>query len=306
MRAYVAKRLLLSLPVMFGVSVLVFAALHLAPGDTAEALVGLNATNENLAVVRHEYGLDQPAPEQFARYFVGLLHLDLGRSPTTQLPVAKELADRFPTTATLAVSATALAVLVGVSLGVVAASFQRTWIDYAAMAIALAGLSIPNYVVGVLLILVFAVTLGWLPAIGSSTPQHFVLPVITVSLFGVGVLARQTRSAVLDVLHEDYIRTARAKGLAERGVLLRHALWNALIPLTTVVGLIFGALLGGTVIVESVFGINGVGKYMVDRISSRDYPAVQGGVLLIAASYILVNLVVDLLYGVLDKRVRLK
>jgi ABC-type dipeptide/oligopeptide/nickel transport system permease component len=306
MREYIAKRLLLALPVIFGVTVIVFAAVRLAPGDVAQTLAGLESDNEVLDAIRHEQGLDRPVYEQFGRYFFGLLQLDLGRSAATHLPVAEELAARFPTTAILAVAATAVAALVGVSLGVLAARFQRTWIDYGVTLIALAGLSVPSYVVGLLLILLFAVTLDLLPATGASTPMHFIMPVIAISLVGVGVLARQTRSAVLEVLSEDYVRTARAKGLAGRPVLLRHALPNALIPLTTVLGLLFGSLLGGTVIVETVFGIPGVGKYMVDRISIRDYPAVQGGVLLIASIYVFVNLITDLLYGIMDKRVSLR
>jgi peptide/nickel transport system permease protein len=306
MTVYIAKRLLLAMPVMFGVTVIVFVALRLAPGDPAQALAGVDSRPEVLDAIRHEYGLDRPVLEQFVRYFSGLLVADLGRSTVSGLAVAEELGTRFPTTLALALSATLLACLVGVPLGVLAARFQRTWVDYSVMLLALAGLSIPNYILGLLLILLFAVTLHVLPATGGGGPASFIMPVITIGLIGIGVLARQTRSAVLDVLSEDYVRTARAKGLSEGPILFRHALRNALIPVMTIIGVLFGALLGGTVIVETVFAINGVGKYMVDRIASRDYPAVQGGVLLIANGYVFVNLLIDLGYGVVDKRIRLK
>jgi ABC-type dipeptide/oligopeptide/nickel transport system permease component len=291
---------------MFSVTVLVFVAVRLAPGDTALALAGLDAPKEAVEAIREEYGLDRPIYEQFARYFTGLLRLDLGRSTITRRPVAEELAARIPLTATIAVGAILFAVIIGVPLGALAARYERTWADYAAMVFALSGLSVPNYVVGLLLIVGFAVMLNWLPATGSQTPIHFILPVITAGLVGAGVLARQTRSAVLEVLGDDYVRTARSKGLGEWAILFRHALPNALMPLTTVVGLLFGSLLAGTVIVETIFGISGVGRYMVDRISTRDYVAVQGGVLLIANIHVFVNLITDLLYGVIDKRVVLR
>lgn len=306
MTSYILKRLVLAIPVIFGVTTLVFIAVRVGPSDTAQALAGFDTNPEMIAEIRREYGLDRPVTEQFARYISGLIRLDLGRSALTRAPVADELLARFPITLTVAVGAVLFAVLLGVTLGVVAAHFHTTWVDYASMVLALGALSIPNYVLGLLLILLFAVTLGLLPATGASTPRHFILPIVAVGLVGAGVLARQTRSAVIEVLNEDYVRTARAKGLRERTVLVRHALRNALIPLITVVGLLFGALLGGTVIVETVFAIPGVGKYMIDAISNRDYPAVQGGVLLIANSYVFVNLLVDLMYVVADRRVSLK
>jgi ABC-type dipeptide/oligopeptide/nickel transport system permease component len=292
-------------PVLFGVSLMVFVALRLTPGDPAVALAGMNADEDTLAAIRHEYGLDQPIVQQYVVYVGHVIRLDLGRSVSTHIPVAEELANRYPVTVALAMFATALATVVGVAFGAVAAHFQRRWIDYAVMILAVAGLSIPNYVLGILLILVFAVSLRVLPSTGASSPEHFILPVITIAASGAAILARQTRAAVVDVLGEDYIRTARAKGLAEGTILWRHTLRNALIPIITNVGLVFGTLMAGAVIIENVFGIPGIGKLMVDRISDRDYPTVQGAVLLVAASYVFVNLLVDIAYVVIDRRVRL-
>lgn len=306
MGAYIAQRLLLAVPVLFGVSVLVFAAVRLAPGDTAQVIAGPEAKADVVQAIRDEYGLDLPWHEQYVRFVGGLARLDLGRSSVTRAPITEELAERWPVTATLALGATLFACTVGISLGVLAARFQRTKVDYLVMGLAISGLSIPNYVLGLILILVFAVGLGVLPASGAGTPLHYVMPILTVGVVGAGVLARQTRSAILSVLEDDYVRTARAKGLGERPVLFRHALRNALIPVTTIVGIIFGNLLGGTVIVETVFSVNGVGRYMITRIDLRDYSAVQGGVLLIALSFVFVNIVVDLMYAVIDPRVRLK
>jgi ABC-type dipeptide/oligopeptide/nickel transport system permease component len=297
---------MLAVPVLFGVSLLVFIAVRLAPGDPAQILAGFDANKEMLDAIRQEHGLDRPWPEQYVRFLGDLAHLNLGTSTTSRQPVAMELAERLPITAALAVSATIFASIVGVTAGVLAARFQRTWIDYLAMVAAVGGLSIPNYVVGLVLILVFAVTLHILPATGASSPLHFIMPVFTVGALGAGIIARQTRSAVLDVLGEDYIRTARAKGMAERLVLFRHALRNALIPIVTVIGLIFGQLLAGTVIVETVFDVPGMGKYMIDRITLRDYTAVQGAVLVITLSYVFVNVLVDVAYALIDTRVRIR
>jgi ABC-type dipeptide/oligopeptide/nickel transport system permease component len=286
-------------------TLVVFVALRLAPGDPALALAGFDADVATVAAIREQFGLDRPLVEQYFVYVRRLITLDLGRSVATQIPVVDELRSRLPATLILAFAATILATITGVALGVTAAINQRKGLDYLVMLLSMAWLSIPNYVLGLLLILLFAVTLGWLPATGTSTPLHYVLPTITVAAVGTGVLARQTRAAMLEVLSEDYVRTARAKGLRPRIVLLAHALPNALIPVLTSVGLLFGNLIAGTVIVESVFGIPGLGKLMVDRISVRDYPTVQGAVLLISTSYVFVNLLVDLAYVMVDKRVRL-
>lgn len=304
MLIYLLKRLLLAIPVLIGVSLLVFLALRLLPGDPAQALAGLDADQGVVAAIRLQYGLDRSLIEQYLSFVNGLVHMDLGRSNATHELVTVELWNRLPNTAAIALGATFFATIVGVTLGVLAARFQRTWVDYTVTTLAIAGLSVPNYVLGLLFIVLFAVNFRILPSNGASTPLHFLMPILTVGMVGVGVLARQTRSAVLDVLSEDYVRTARAKGLAGRPVLMRHALRNALIPVVTVVGLIFGQLLGGTVIIETVFGVPGIGRLMVDRITSRDYPTVQGAVLLIAFSYVFVNILVDFAYVVVDKRVR--
>ena len=305
MTLYLVKRLLLAVPVLFGITLTVFVALRLAPGDPALYLAGFDADGATVQAIRVENGIDKPLPEQYVVWIGNLLHGDLGRSVTTREPVARELEMRYPITLTLAVVATLLATAVGVSVGVVAARFRHTWIDYLLMALAMGWLSVPNYVLGLLLILLFAVTLGLLPAVGASKPADYVLPAVTVAAVGAGMLARQTRAAMLEVLSQDYVRTARAKGLAERSVLSRHALRNALIPVLTTIGVVFGNLMAGTVIVESVFGIPGIGKLMVDRILARDYPTVQGAVLFIACSYVFVNILVDLAYVAADRRVRL-
>lgn len=302
---YLARRLILAVPVLLGVSLVVFFALRLAPGDPALVLAGVDADPATVDSIRREYGLDRPLIEQYVVYMQRLVALDLGKSIVTRQPVVRELVARFPTTLMLAVSATAISAIAGIALGLFAAANQRRWVDYAVTLVAMVWLSIPNYVLGVVLILVFAVTLGLLPATGATTPFHYVLPVVTVAAQGIGIIARQTRGSVIDVIREDYMRTARAKGLPERAVLVRHALRNALIPVVTSIGVIFGNLIAGTVIIESVFGIPGLGKLMVDAISQRDYPMVQGTVLLVASTYVFVNLLVDLLYVVIDPRVRL-
>ena len=301
---YLASRIALAVPVLFGVTLIVFVALRLTPGDPALALAGMSADASILDALRKEYGLDHSIVEQYVSYMQHLLTFDLGRSTANGVPVAETLAAHFPTTLILAVGAMAVATLVGLAIGVFAARFQQRWQDYTVMVLAIGLLSVPNYVLGLLLVLLFSVRLGVLPAVGASTPAHYILPVITIAAVGIGVLARQTRSAVLEVMNEDYVRTARGKGLDERRVLVRHALRNALIPIVTSIGLLFGNLLSGTVIVEAVFNIPGVGGLLVDSIAGRDYPIVQGAVLLVAGCYVVVNLLVDVAYGVIDVRVR--
>lgn len=304
MTGYLAKRLILAIPVFLGISLVVFLSLRLVPGDPALALAGMDADADTVAAIREEYGLERPIHIQYVEFMSHLARLDLGRSISTKEPVVSKLAEALPVTLALAVAATILATTVGISLGILAARFQRSPIDYSVMILAMGGVSIPNYALGLVLILAFSVALGWLPATGAQTPVHFVLPVVTIAAASGGVIARQTRAAMLEVLDDDYIRTARAKGLAERSVMLRHALRNALIPVVTTIGLIFGQLLAGTTIVEKVFAIPGLGTLMVDGVSYRDYPVVQGAVLLIASMYVLVNIVVDLAYVAIDSRSR--
>lgn len=305
MAQYLMKRIFLAFPVILGISIVVFAALRLAPGDPARAIAGLDATPEFVETVRVEYGLDKPMHVQFASFVADLAQLNLGKSIRTSKPVLDELLSRYPTTILLAITSTLLAAIIGISLGVGAAYYQHQMVDYGVMALSMAWLSIPNFVLGIGLIYLFAVTLGWLPSTGSRTWLHFVLPVITVSATGIGIIARQTRSAMLEVLSAEYIRTARAKGLSEPRVLFRHALRNALVAVITIIGVIFGQLLAGTVIVETLFGLPGVGRLMIDSINARDYPVVQGAILIIAFSYVVVNIIVDLVYVVLDRRIKL-
>lgn len=304
MTGYLLKRILFALPVLLGISLVTFTALRLVPGDPALALAGPDADYVTVAAIRQTYGLDRPIHEQYAIYLAHLVQMDFGQSIRTGTPVLNELLARFPTTLGVALSATFVATLLGVFFGVLAAAFQRRFVDYAVMAVAMSWWSIPNYVLGLVLILVFSVTFHILPATAARPPIGYVLPVVTIAAAGAGLLTRQTRAAMLEVLHGDYIRTARAKGLTEKATLFRHALRNALIPVVTVIGVTFGHLLSGTVIVESIFGIPGMGSLLVERIIARDFPTVQGGVLLVAASYVFVNIAVDFAYVAIDKRVR--
>lgn len=301
---YAAGRLLLAIPTLLAVALLIFAGVRLAPGDPALTIAGEQATQETVEAIRHQLGLDQPFLVQLGRYLMGLARLDLGQSIFSRAPVVHEIAPRLPTTLAVAATSTALASALGLLLGVVAAVHHRRLLDYASMTFGLLGLSVPNFALALLLMLVFAVKLRVLPATGSGSLLHYVMPTITLGLSAAAVVARMTRGSLLEVLRQDYVRTARAKGLPERVVVYRHALKNALMPVVTIVGLQFGQLIGGAVIVESVFGLPGIGKLLIDRILSRDYPVVQGTVLFAAFSFVLVNLVVDLLYGILDPRVR--
>jgi ABC-type dipeptide/oligopeptide/nickel transport system permease component len=302
---YLIRRLALSAPTLLLASFVVFITVRVAPGDPALAMAGQNAPQEVVEQIRRDLGLDRPLLEQYGRFLWGLANLDLGRSIFSRLPVTVEIGARLPSSLILALGATLLAAVVGAAVGVIAATRQRTLFDYALMTSVVALLAIPSYVLGLLLILVFAVQLRFLPASGSATPQHYVLPILTLAAPAATVIARQTRAAVLEVLRQDYMRTARAKGLVERLVILRHALPNAMVPVVTIVGIQFGAFLSGLVIVETVFGVPGIGGLIVERILARDYPVVQGAVLMLAACMIAVNLVIDLLYAALDPRIRL-
>jgi len=277
---------------------------RLIPGDPARLLAGDFATDTIVDELRQRWHLNDPLPVQYAVYLGGLLRGDLGRSITTATPVLPELTERFLRTLELAVAAIAVAALVGIGAGILSAVRRATLVDYLATALALTGISTPIFWSGLILILLFSVTLGWLPAGGTGTLRHLVLPAVSLGFFGAGVLARQTRSGLLEVLGQDFVRTARAKGLPERLVVVKHALKNALIPVVTVLGDQFGRLLGGAILTETVFSWPGMGRYLIDAISQRDYPAVQGAILLFAAAVVVINLLVDLSYGVLDPRVR--
>jgi peptide/nickel transport system permease protein len=304
MTAYLLRRILIALPTLLGVVVLVFLMVRLAPGDPAVLLAGEFATPETLEAIRARYGLDRSLPEQFLIYLEALLRGDLGESARSRRPVLEELKTYFPNTLELASAAILVAVLTGIPLGVLAALRPGSSLDLSVMVLALLGVSMPVFWFGLLAILIFSVGLGWFPVAGKGTLAHLVLPAITLGINATALLARMTRGTLLEVLSQDYIRTARAKGLAERVVIFKHALRNALIPVVTVVGLEFGTLLSGAVITETIFAWPGLGQLLVGSILARDYPVVQGAVLLVAISFVLINLLVDLLYAAIDPRVR--
>jgi ABC-type dipeptide/oligopeptide/nickel transport system permease component len=301
---YLGRRILVTLPTLWLVTVVVFSMVRLLPGDPAETIAGLHATQENVAGLRQELGLDRPLLVQYGQFLAGLGRLDLGRSTMSRAPVVDELLPRLPVSLTLAVASMAVAVTVGVLLGVAAALRRRTWVDYLAMSASVAGLSTPTFVLGLLLILVLSVHWRLLPATGAASWWHYILPALTLGLPAAAVVARMARSSLLEVLRQDFVRTAWAKGLPGRAVVYRHALKNALIPVITISGLQFGQLMGGAVVVESVFGLPGLGKLLVDRVLGRDYPVIQGVVLVAAGGFVLTNLIVDLVYSVVDPRIR--
>ena len=304
MLQYIIRRLLLTFPVLFGVSVLVFSIIRLIPGDPAEAMAGPHATREMIERIRTEFGLDKPIHLQFLRFMSGLLRGDLGRSIRTQRPVMAEILDRLPHTLELAAASMLLATVFGMLAGIISAAKPYSFFDHLSMFLALVGISLPVFWLGLMLMLLFSLKLGWLPAAGRGTLAHLVLPSITLAAASMALIARMTRSSLLEVLRQEYVVAARAKGLPERDVLFRHALKNALVPVITIIGLRFGTLLSGAVLTETVFAWPGVGRLMVDSISARDYPVVQGAVLVLAFSFVFINLAVDLLYAVFNPRIR--
>ena len=304
MLSLILGRLATGVPTLLAVSLLVFAIVRLIPGDPARLLAGDFATDQIVDELRHKWRLDDPWPVQYAVYVGGIVRGDLGRSITTSTPILPELTERFLRTLELAVAGIVVAIVIGGAAGIVSAVRRSSLTDYAATALALTGISTPIFWSGLLLILLFSVRLEWLPAGGTGTLRHLVLPALSLGLFGAGVLARQTRSGMLEVLGQDFVRTARAKGLPERVVVVKHALKNALIPVVTVLGDQFGRLLGGAILTETVFAWPGMGRYLIESISQRDYPAVQGVILVFAAAVVVINLAVDLSYGLLDPRVR--
>ncbi|MCS6845004.1 MAG: ABC transporter permease [Caldilineales bacterium] len=312
MTTYIVRRLLLAIPVLLGVSFLVFASVRFVPGDPAMAIAGELATPELVAQVRQEMGLDRPLLVQYAIYLERVLQGDLGRSVRSGLPVAEEIANRLPKTAQLAVLSLLFASAIGIPLGVLSATRANTWVDSLSMMLALIGVSMPIFWLGLMLMIFFSVLLPrWLglsepvlPPTGTGTWQHLVMPVMALAATSMAIQARMTRACMLEVLRMDYVRTARAKGVAERWVIYRHALRNALIPIVTIIGLQFGTLLGGAVLTETVFAWPGLGRLLVDAIGYRDYPVVQGTVLVVTLGFVLVNLAVDVLYAYLDPRIR--
>ena len=297
-------RCLAGVPALLLVTVLVFTVVRLIPGDPARILAGDFATDQAVAELRQRWRLDRPLPVQYAAYVAGLARGDLGRSTATSLPVAGELGERFLRTLLLAGAAILVATLVGVTLGILSATHRASLLDFAATALALAGVSTPIFWSGLILILLFSVELPWLPAGGTGSFAHLILPAVSLGLFGAGVIARQTRSSMLETLGEDFVRTARAKGLAERIVVYKHALKNALIPVVTVLADQFGRMLGGAILTETVFSWPGMGRYLIEAIAMRDYPVVQGIILVFATSFLVVNLLLDISYALLDPRVQ--
>jgi peptide/nickel transport system permease protein len=302
-RRYIVQRLVASGLTLLGVSCIIFLMVRLLPGDPARVIAGLLASEEDVVMIRRQLGLDQPLHVQYGRFLVHAVRGDLGLSARTSEPVMREITSRLPATLQLALISTLLATGGGVLAGVVAATRRYSGLDYLVSLATLLGVSMPVYWLGLLLIIVFAVQLNWLPAAGAEEPGSAILPSLTLASFSIALVARMTRSTMLEVLGQDFVRTARAKGLREYTVVYRHALRNALIPIITAVGLQFGALLGGAVLTETVFGWPGMGQLLVESIFARDYPMVQGIVLVFSALFILTNFLVDLSYVLIDPRI---
>lgn len=305
MRRYLLSRLLLLVPVVFGVLTVVFLVIHLTPGDPVEIMLGEAALAADKAKLRAELGLDKPLLVQYFGYMTKALRGDLGRSIVSRRPVLGEVIGRVPATIELALASLALAIAIALPLGIISALRHRTIVDNGSMAFALLGIAMPNFWIGPMLIILFSIKLDLLPVSGRGGISHLVLPAITLGTALAAILTRMTRSSMLDVIKAEYIKTARAKGLAEVAVICKHALSNALIPILTVVGLQLGALLSGAVITETIFSWPGIGRLAIQAISQRDYPLVQGVVLVIAISYVIINLIIDILYAFIDPRIRL-
>jgi ABC-type dipeptide/oligopeptide/nickel transport system permease component len=301
---YLIRRILLTIPVLIGVATLVFSLIHLVPGDPAQAMLGEGASERDVADLRTRLGLDRPLFEQYGRFMRGLVQGDLGTSFRTGQPVVTAIVERVPATVELALASMIVAMIVAIPLGIVAAVKRGTFLDYTAMTMALAGISIPNFWLGPMLAIVFAVQLGWLPVSGRGGWESLVLPSAALGAALAAILARMTRASLLEELKELYVRAARARGVSQARAILGHALRNSLIPLVTILGLQFGAVLTGAVITETIFAWPGVGRLLIQSIGFRDYPLVQGCILLIAITYVTVNLITDLVYGVLDPRIR--
>lgn len=306
MLTYIVKRLLGMIPTLLLVAVVVFLFVHMLPGDPARLAAGPEADQQTVELVRKELGLDLPLPQQFVRYFSHMLQGDLGTSLRTKRPVSTEIADRFMLTLWLTLASMVWSVGFGMIIGIVSAVWRNRWPDRLGMTLAVSGISFPAFALGMMLMQIFSVNLGWLPTVGASTWQHYILPSITLGAAVAAVMARFTRASFVEVVQEDFVRTARAKGLSERRVIIKHALRNALIPVVTMMGLQFGFLLGGSIVVETVFNWPGLGRLLVDAVTQRDYPVIQGLVLLFSLEFILINLIVDVLYGVINPSIRYK
>ncbi|MBE9125785.1 MULTISPECIES: ABC transporter permease [unclassified Coleofasciculus] len=334
MGRYIAKRLLNLIPVLLGITLLVFTFLHLIPGDPAIVMLGERATPEQLEALREQLGLNEPLPLQYLTFLTNLLRLDFGTSIISGIPIIEEIKTRWPATFELSLAAMIVAVILGIPAGVLAAVRKNTWTDNLSMTASLIGVSMPVYWLGLLLIYLFAVNLNWLPPSGRISIEaglnfqpitgfyvldtllklnfktlldvlpHLILPALTLGTIPLAILARITRSAMLEVLSQDYIRTARAKGIPERWVIVKHALKNALLPVVTIIGLQFGTLLGGAILTETIFSWPGIGLWIYEGILARDYPVVQGGVVFVSAAFVLINLLVDISYAFIDPRIQ--
>lgn len=311
MIALIVRRFFELIFLLFGISFLVFSSMHVAPGDPATMIAGPTATDADLSAIRADLGLDDPFLVQYGRYVKNAVQGDFGYSYQTRQPVSEAITGRFPSTLKLAIASMIVATVIGVLAGLISALRHNSWLDVSSTTFALVGISIPNFWLGALLILVFAVNLQILPVAGLSNPfytwegiKELILPAITLGTGSAAMIARMTRSSMLEVIKADYVRTARAKGVKESKVIWVHTLKNAMIPVITVIGLNFGLLLGGTIITEKVFAINGIGRLMIDAIASRDFPMVQGSVLLVATLFVVVNLIVDIIYTFIDPRIK--
>ncbi len=303
---YFLKRLVGLIPTLLIVAVLVFLFVHMLPGDPARLAAGQDADQATVEMVRKDLGLDRPLPEQFVTFFTHIIQGEFGTSIRSRRPVATEIAERFKPTLFLTLTSMVWAVIFGMAIGITSAVFRNKWPDRLGMTIAVSGISFPAFALGMLLMQIFSVQLGWLPTVGADTWKHYILPSLTLGAGVAAVMARFTRASFVEVIQEDFVRTARAKGLKEKTVIIKHCLRNALIPVVTMMGLQFGFLLGGSIVVEAVFNWPGLGRLLVDAVTMRDYPVIQTLVLLFSLEFILINLIVDLLYGYINPTIRYK
>jgi glutathione transport system permease protein len=306
MLSYTVRRLLGMIPTLLIVVVIVFLFVHILPGDPARLVAGSDADEATINLIRKDLGLDLPLPQQFLRYVEDLSQGNMGRSLRTKRLVSQEISDRFMPTLWLTVTSMAWSVFFGMGIGICSAVWRNKWPDRLGMTLAVSGISFPAFALGMILMQIFSVQLGWLPTVGADTWKHYILPSVTLGAAVAAVMARFTRASFVEVIQEDFVRTARAKGLSESVVVFKHTLRNALIPVVTMMGLQFGFLLGGSIVVETVFNWPGLGRLLVDSVNQRDYPVIQGLVLLFSMEFILINLLVDVLYGAINPSIRYK
>ncbi|WP_034299039.1 glutathione ABC transporter permease GsiC [Herbaspirillum sp. RV1423] len=306
MFSYVLKRLMGLIPTLLLVAVMVFLFVHLLPGDPARLAAGPEADEQTVALIRADLGLDQPIHKQFVRFFVNAAQGDFGTSLRSKLPVSQEIMERFWPTMWLTLTSMVWAVIFGLFIGIFSAVWRNEWPDRVGMTLAVSGMSFPPFALGMVLMQVFSVQLGWLPTVGADSWRHYILPSLTLGAGVAAIMARFTRSSFIEIMKEDYVRTARAKGLNERIVVVKHCLRNALIPVVTMMGLQFGFLLGGSILVEKVFNWPGMGRLLIDAVEMRDYPIIQAEILLFSLEFIFINLVVDVLYAVINPSIRYK